>query len=439
MNLVTGKNVDKEVQNLVDRRRRQWGGREEQAVAKIVGEVARRGDSAVSRFTRRFDGVTLSPRDFWVTEEEFEEAYTQVTEDFIASINLAIRNVTAYHSRQRPEAWSETFPDEVSFALRSVPIERVGVYVPGGQAAYPTTVVMNCVPAKLAGVSEIIVATPPQMVKVGSKRVARVNPHVLVAVRELGLTRVLKAGGAQAVAALTFGTRTIPSVDKIVGPGNLYVTLAKKLVYGQVGIDTLAGPSEVVIVADESANPKFIAADLMAQAEHDALASAILVANSKRLATAVTAEIRKQVRELPAKSRKWVERSLRKNGLCFVVESFRRMAEIVNRIGPEHVEIHITDPKLILPDIRHAGAVFVGPYSPVAVGDYVAGPNHVLPTAGAARFASPLGVYDFFKRQSIVTYSRSALDKVRHDIDVLTAVEGLIAHNKSVDIRFRSA
>jgi histidinol dehydrogenase len=313
--------------------------------------------------------------------------------------------------------------------MRNVPIDRVGLYVPGGTAIYPSSVLMNVIPARVAGVKEIVMVTPPG-------KGGKCDPHILVAAAEVGVGNIIKAGGCQAIAALAFGTETIPKVDKIVGPGNIYVTLAKKMVYGQVGIDKLAGPSDIVIIADEDSEAEFIAADMLSQAEHDPDSTAILISTSMPVAKEVLKEISKQIKKL--KRAKIAKASMDKNGCIFVVEGLKKAVEISNKIAPEHLEILSSPPQNLLEKIRNAGAVFLGPHSPVVVGDYLAGPNHVLPTSGSARFASPLSVYDFIKKQSIVGFTKPALRSMLQDIKIFADVEGLDAHARSAEIRFKS-
>jgi histidinol dehydrogenase len=313
--------------------------------------------------------------------------------------------------------------------MRNIPIDRVGVYVPGGTASYPSSVLMNIIPAQAAGVKDIVMVTPPN-------KDGKCDPYVLVAAAEVGVGNIFKVGGCQAIAALAFGTETVPKVDKIVGPGNIYVTIAKKMVFGYVGIDKLAGPSDILVIADEDSEPEFIAADMLSQAEHDPDSSAILVTTSMSVAKRTVKEITKQIKKL--KRIKIAKASIEKNGAIFVVDSLKKAVEISNRIAPEHLEILSGPPQNILEKISNAGAVFLGPHSPVVVGDYIAGPNHVLPTSGAARFSSPLSVYDFIKKQSIIGYTKPALKSILHDIMIFTAVEGLDAHGRSAEIRFKS-
>jgi len=400
------------------------------SVNSIVEHVAKHGDKALIKYTKKFDNITLKPKDFLVTPKEIDKAYKSVNNKFLLALKVAIRNIKAYHEKQKIDQWFETRPEDVVMGLRALPIERVGIYVPGGTATYPSSVLMNAVPAKIAGVGEIVMVTPPA--KHGTK--ARVNPHILVAAAEVGISSIYKIGGAQAIAALAFGTETIKKVDKIVGPGNTYVTLAKKLVFGAVGIDKLAGPSDVVIIADEESEPEFIAADLLAQAEHDPESSSILITTSAKVAFAVKEQITKQIKKLHRKD--IITKVLKQNSAAFVVNGIKSAVELANKIAPEHLEIHAASPQKILEKIKNAGAVFLGPHSPAVVGDYIAGPNHVLPTAGSARFSSPLGVYDFIKRQSVVGYTKAALKEIKNDLKTLALVEGLDAHARAVDVRF---
>lgn len=392
----------------------------EEKVKAIVRRVAAEGDRALLDYTEQFDGQKISANELKISPKEIESAYKKIDKNYLGALTKAIANITAYHQKQRPDEWFETLPHDVVLGQRLIPLERVGVYVPGGRAAYPSSVLMGAIPAKVAGVKEIYVVTPPP-----------VKPEVLVAAAETGVTAVFQVGGAQAVAALAFGTKTLPRVDKIVGPGNSYVTLAKKIVYGQVGIDNLAGPSNVLIIADRDAEPEFMAADLLSQIEHDPESFAVMVTDSAKLAKAAIKEVEKQAKKLSRaeiidKAAIWI----------FLVDELNEAVEICNRIAPEHLELQIGSPQKILEKIKNAGAVFLGPHSPVPVGDYIAGPNHVLPTGGTARFASPLGVYDFIKNQSIVGYTKPALKNVWKDIKLLAQIEGLDAHARAVEIRF---
>lgn len=393
----------------------------EARVKEMIGAVAKNGDAALRELTLKYDKVKIE--DFKVKPEEVQAAYRKVEADFLSALKTSIANLTAFHQKQKTEEWFETLPDDALLGLRVIPIEKVGIYVPGGRAAYPSTVLMNVIPAKVAGSKKIVMVSPPP-----------IHPAILVAAAEVGITEIYQVGGAQAIAALAYGTESIPKVDKIVGPGNIYVALAKKLLYGVVGIESLAGPSDVCIIADDGAEAEFIAADMLSQAEHDPESSAILVTDSRKLAEEVVKEVEKQKAK---QSRKEViEKALSEGGAIILVPDLKEGVEVVNEFAPEHLEILASNPQRILEKVKNAGAVFMGPYSPVAVGDYAAGPNHVLPTFGAARFSSPLGVYDFIKYQSIVGYTKPALQKIRQAAEVLAKVEGLDAHARSIEIRF---
>lgn len=421
LKIVTEKNkIQKEIGSILEKQSFKLDSPQEESVGNIVREVARRGDKAVVEYTRKFDIKNFSVKDMEVSQEEIEKAYKKVDKGFRAALSKAIQNISAFHRKQKPDEWFETLPLDVVLGQRVLPLERVGIYVPGGRAAYPSSVLMSAIPAKVAGVSEIVMVSPPP-----------VKTHLLVAASEVGVSAAYKVGGAQAIAALTFGTETIPKVDKIVGPGNIYVTLAKKQVFGLVGIDSLAGPSNVVVIADQDADPEFIAADLLSQAEHDPDSFAILLTNSVKLAQKAEKEIKKQTKKLSRK--KIIEEA---EIIILVVENLKMAIDVANQIAPEHLELEVGSPQRILEQIKNAGAVFLGPHSPVPVGDYIAGPNHVLPTGGTARFASPLGVYDFVKTQSIVGYTKPALKNVWKDIKLLTAIEGLDAHARAIDVRF---
>ena len=396
-------------------------------VESIVEDVRRRGDAALVDYAARFDGYQQQPSELRVSVETLERASAQVDANLAAALDEAIRNVRAFHEHERQASWeieTETEPG-VRLGQRIRPIECVGLYVPGGSAAYPSSVIMNVVPAQVAGVNRIVVATPP--------RSLQDNPAVAAALLRLGVTEVYAVGGAQAIAALAYGTETVPQVDKITGPGNRYVAAAKKLVFGAVGIDSIAGPSEVVIIADDTARPDFLAADMLAQAEHAADASSVLITNSAKLAQNVAAEIALQIQSLPRRA--IVEESLRQYGAIVVVKQLDEACAIVNGLAPEHLEIVTRDDEAVAERVRHAGAIFFGSYTPEAVGDYFAGPNHVLPTAGAARFASALGVGDFVRRTSMLRYSREALQRSTKKIAALARAEGLDAHARSAEIR----
>lgn len=394
-------------------------------VTAIIDDVRLRGDQALIEYTAQFDGVELKPSQLRITEENLRLFASRTDERVVTALRTAIRNVRCFHEQQVERSW--TIEPEVGIKLgqRITPLERVGLYVPGGTAAYPSSVVMNVVPAQVAGVAEIVVVTPP--------RTLSENPAVAAALVELRVTEVYSVGGAQAIAALAFGTETIPRVDKITGPGNKYVAAAKKLVFGIVGIDSIAGPTEVVIIADETARADLIAADLLAQAEHGEDASAVLITNSEELASAVVEEVRFQLPTLPR--RQIVESSLKQYGAVLLVETLDEACAIVNELAPEHLEIVTSDDEAVAARIKHAAAIFFGAFTPEAVGDYIAGPNHVLPTGGTARFSSALGVYDFVKRTSLLKYSEQALAAVAEQVAVLGECELLKAHARSALVR----
>jgi histidinol dehydrogenase len=394
-------------------------------VASIVEDVRARGDEAVIEYTERFDGVRHERGGMRIDEGQLRSSAARADAEVRHALREAIGRVRAFHEREREESWELETAAGVRLGQRITPIERAGLYVPGGTAAYPSSVVMNVVPAQVAGVERIVVATPP--------RTLAENPSVAAALVELNVTEIYAVGGAQAVAALAYGTETIPRVDKITGPGNRYVAAAKKLVFGVVGIDSIAGPSEVVVVADETARADFIAADLLAQAEHGEDASAILITTDDALAVAVAAEVARQARSLARVA--LVEKSLADFGAIIVVDDLAEACELVNTLAPEHLEIMTRDAEDFAAGVRHAGAIFLGEHTPEAVGDYFAGPNHVLPTGGAARFSSALGVYDFVRRTSILRYSRAELGRTAHMIAALARAEGLDAHARSALIR----
>lgn len=400
---------------------------QERTVRRILEEVRARGDEAVLDYTEQFDGIRMNASDLPVSDSEIEEAYRNVAPELIEVIRKALVNIRAFHEKQKRNSWITTSEDGTMLGVRYLPVERAGVYVPGGKAAYPSSVLMNIVPAKVAGVQEIIMTTPCG--KDGS-----VNPAVLVAAKEAGADRVFKAGGAQAVAALAYGTETIPRVDKIVGPGNIYVALAKKAVFGSVSIDSVAGPSEILVLADETANPRFVAADLLSQAEHDEMASAVLITTSEKVAEQTQEEIRGFLQTLSRKN--IISRSLEQFGYILLAGSMEDAIEAANAFAPEHLEIQTADPLGVMTRIRHAGAIFLGSYSSEPLGDYFAGPNHVLPTSGTARFFSPLSVDDFMKKSSIIQYSEEALRKVHRDIEQFAVCEQLTAHANSIAVRF---
>ncbi|MGG2184765.1 histidinol dehydrogenase [Bacillus altitudinis] len=403
-------------------------GTEEQrlAVQRIIEEVRKNGDEAVRSFTKQFDGVSIEQP--LVTEDEKTKAYERLDPEMIQIIQTAIRNIRTYHERQLTSSWFYHQKDGSMLGQKVTPLDAVGVYVPGGTAAYPSSVLMNVIPALVAGVERIVLVTPPG-------KDGRLSDAVLVAAKELGISEMYKMGGAQAIAALAYGTDSIQPVDKITGPGNIYVALAKREVFGQVDIDMIAGPSEIAVLADETATAHEVAADLLSQAEHDALASSILVTPSKGLAEAVQAEVQAQLDTLPRKS--IAAQSIQDYGHIYVTESLDRAVDIVNQLAPEHLEVLTAYPESLLGQIKHAGAIFLGRYSPEPVGDYFAGPNHVLPTNGTARFSSPLGVTDFQKKTSIISYSKEAFETHSESIAAFARLEGLEAHARSIEARKR--
>jgi histidinol dehydrogenase len=395
------------------------------SVAVIIDDVRARGDQALVEYTALFDKIRLERLELRIDVDQLRRLAEKVDERVVKALREAIRNVHAFHERQLEESWTINAGPGIELGQRITPLARVGLYVPGGTAAYPSSVVMNVVPAQVAGVERVVVTTPP--------RTLSESPAVAAALLELNVTEVYAVGGAQAIAALAFGTETVPCVDKITGPGNKYVAAAKKLVFGVVGIDSIAGPTEVVIVADETARPEFIASDLLAQAEHGEDASAILITTSQSLATAVAEEVERQLATLPR--HEIATASLREYGAIIVVETVAVACEIVNDLAPEHVQIVTRDDEAVASQIKHAGAIFFGAYTPEAVGDYLAGPNHVLPTGRTARFSSALGVYDFVKRTSLLRYSEAAFSSVADSVAVLAEAEGLGGHARSALIR----
>lgn len=398
----------------------------EATVQQILHGVQRRGDQALLEYAQEFDQVSLAASELRVSSSELEAAYQQVPKAFIDAVRLAHRNIQAFQQQRQPKSWVQFGEDDIVLGKRYSPVDAAGLYVPGGKAAYPSTVLMNAVPARVAGVPKIVMVTPPGRDK-------RVNPAVLVAAQEAGIEEIYRVGGAQAIAALAYGTETIPAVNVITGPGNIYVTLAKKLVYGRVGIDSLAGPSEVLVIADRQANAAHVAADLLAQAEHDTRAAAILLTPDETLALAVVEQVRQQLQGHPRQE--IVEKAIVNYGLVVVVDDLAQAAALSNDFAPEHLELEVADPWALLESIRHAGAIFLGNFTPEAVGDYLAGPNHTLPTSGAARYASALGVETFMKHSSIIHYSPQALAKMSNAIDSLATAEGLHSHAESVRLR----
>lgn len=402
-------------------------GKYEAGVQEILSNVREKRDEAVFAYTEKFDGVKLSAKNVKVTEDEIAEAYEKVDEGLLQVIRKALKNIEDYHAKQMQYSWFDSKPDGTMLGQKVTPLWRVGVYVPGGKAVYPSSVLMNIVPAKVAGVNEIVMVTPPG-------KDGKVCPTTLVAAKEAGADVVYKVGGAQAVAALAYGTESIPKVDKIVGPGNIYVALAKKAVYGHVSIDSIAGPSEILVLADETANPRYVAADLLSQAEHDELASAILVTTSRKLAQQVSVEVDGFVKALSRAE--IIKKSLENYGHILVADNLEDAIDAVNEIASEHLEIMTADPYQVMMKVRNAGAIFIGEYSSEPLGDYFAGPNHILPTNGTAKFFSPLSVDDFLKKSSLIAYSREALEKVHEDIERFAKAEQLTAHANSIEVRF---
>lgn len=402
-------------------------GKYEASVKEILENVRSGRDEAVFTYTKQFDGADIDASNIRVTEGEIQEAYSQVDESLLMVIRKAKTNIQTYHEKQRQYSWFDSRPDGTILGQKVTPLERVGVYVPGGKAAYPSSVLMNIMPAKVAGVDEIIMVTPPG-------KDGKVTPTTLVAAKEAGADKIYKAGGAQAIAALAFGTESIPKVDKIVGPGNIYVALAKKSVYGYVSIDSIAGPSEILVLADETANPRYVAADLLSQAEHDEMASAILVTTSMDLAEKVSAHVDEFVRQLSRGE--IIRKSLDNYGHILVADTLQDAIDATNEIASEHLEIMTANPFEVMTRIRNAGAIFIGEHSSEPLGDYFAGPNHVLPTNGTARFFSPLSVDDFIKKSSIISYSREALEAAHRDIETFAEAEHLTAHANSIRVRF---
>lgn len=399
----------------------------EAVVSEIINHVREEGDQAVFACTQRFDHFTLTPDNIRVTKQEIEEAYAMLDDELIGVIRRSAENIRSFHSRQLRNSWFDAREDGTILGMKITPIARAGVYVPGGKAAYPSSVLMNVIPARVAGVDEIIMTTPP-----GAD--GRINPGTLVAADIAGVDAIYKVGGAQAIAAMAFGTQSVPRVDKITGPGNIFVALAKKAVYGYVSIDSIAGPSEILVLADETANPRYVAADLLSQAEHDELASAILITTSRELAERVSGEVDGFLQELSRAE--IIRKSLDSYGYILLAESMEDAIDAANAIASEHLEILTKNPFDTMTRIRNAGAIFLGEYASEPLGDYFAGPNHILPTNGTARFFSPVNVDDFIKKTSIISYSREALERVHGEIERFAESEGLTAHANSIKVRF---
>lgn len=419
----------KEVQKNILQRSPSTFGTQEATVRSIIEDIKARGDEAVFEYTKKFDRAEITTDNFQVTEEEIRAAYKEVPPELLDVVRKALVNIRAFHEKQKQNSWITTTEKGTILGQKITPMQRVGVYVPGGKAAYPSSVLMNIVPAKVAGVEEVIMTTP-------CNAQGKVNPVVLVAANEAGADRIFKVGGAQAIAALAFGTESIPKVDKIVGPGNIFVALAKKAVYGNVSIDSVAGPSEILVLADETANPRYVAADLLSQAEHDEMASAVLVTTSEDLARKVSAEVDGFLKILSR--REIIQKSLDNFGRILVARSRQEAIDAANEFAPEHLEIVMKDAFEVMTKIRNAGAIFIGEYSSEPLGDYFAGPNHILPTSGTARFFSPLSVDDFVKKSSIIHYSREALKEIHKDIEQFAKCEQLTAHANSIAVRFEN-
>lgn len=402
-------------------------GEYEAIVADIIANVRANKDQALFEYTLKFDKANIDESNFRVTREEIEEAYTQLDADFIETMKKSAENIRTYHEKQMRNSWIDTKPDGTILGQKFTAIEKVGVYVPGGKAAYPSSTLMNIIPAKVAGVDRIVMTTPPG-------KDGKCNPGTLVAADIAGITEIYKVGGAQAIAALAYGTESVPKVDKIVGPGNIFVALAKRAVFGFVSIDSVAGPSEVLVLSDGSGNPRYAAADLLSQAEHDEMASAILITTSMDFAKKVSEEVDKFVAILERKE--IIQKSLDSYGYILVADDMETAIEATNEIASEHLEILTANPFEVMTKIRNAGAIFLGEYSSEPLGDYFAGPNHVLPTNGTAKFFSPLNVDDFVKKSSIIYYSKDALEKVHKDIELFAHKEGLTAHENSIAVRF---
>lgn len=414
------------LENLLKRSTNDYGGYEE-IVAEIIENVKKRREEAIFEYALKYDKCVITKENFKVTREEIDEAYAQIDDNFIRVMKNAAENIRSYHEKQKRNSWFDTGADGTMLGQKITPMMNVGVYVPGGKAAYPSTTLMNVIPAKVAGVQNIIMATPA-----GAD--GKVNPATLAAADIAGVDIIFKAGGAQAIAALAYGTEMIPKVDKIVGPGNIFVALAKRAVYGHVSIDSIAGPSEILVLADESANPRFAAADLLSQAEHDELASSILITTSEEFANNVSREIGLFLQTLDRKE--IIQKSLDNYGYILIAEDMEMAVEAANEIASEHLELLTKNPFDTMMRIRNAGAIFLGEYSSEPLGDYYAGPNHVLPTNGTAKFFSPLNVDDYVKKSSVIYYSKEALGKVHEDIELFAKKEGLTAHANSIKVRF---
>lgn len=425
MLMIYENNIEKRLRKILKRTELSLDRPETKKVAEIIEQVKTRGDLALRKYTRKFDKVKLT--NLRVDKLEISLAQRQADEKLLKALRVAIKNIANYHLRQVPRSWLIKAGKKSRVGLRYSPVSAAGVYVPGGQAVYPSSLLMNVIPAKLAGVPRVVIVTPPAPD-------GNAHPVLLAAAAELGIDEIYLCGGAQAIAALTYGTETIPRVDMIVGPGNIYMTLAKKLLYGVTGFDKLAGPSDCLILADKAADPELVAADLLAQAEHDLLASAILITDDKVLANRVAIEIDRKLKKLSRQ--KIIEKSLANYGGIFVINDRADFVRLADLVAPEHLQIMLEDAESVAEEINNAGAIFIGEYSPVVLGDYIAGPNHVLPTGSTARFASPLGVEDFIKKTSLIEYTKADLQALKGYIDTLAMAEGLDAHANSINIRF---
>lgn len=423
---LTKETTENILENMLKRSPSQYG-EYESRVQEIIAQVKEKKDEALFSYTKQFDHAQLDASNIRVTEEEIQEAYEIIDPALLRVIRKSLVNIEKYHALQKQNSWFQSTEQGTMLGQKITPLSRVGVYVPGGKAVYPSSVLMNIMPAKVAGVGKIIMTTP-------CNAQGKVNPSVLAAAKEAGADEIYKVGGAQAIAALAFGTESIPKVDKIVGPGNIYVALAKKAVYGHVSIDSVAGPSEILVLADETANPRYVAADLLSQAEHDELASAILITTSRELAEKVSSEVDEFVKKLERKE--IIQKSLDQFGYILVADSLDEAIDTANEIASEHLEIVTANPFEVMTKIRNAGAIFIGEYSCEPLGDYFAGPNHILPTNGTAKFFSPLSVDDFVKKSSIIYYSRQALESVHKDIEQFARSEQLTAHANSIAVRF---
>ena len=423
LNSATKKNL---LEDLLKRSPNSYGQYEE-SVRQILNDVKEKKDAALFEYTKKFDKTELTKDTIMVSDAEFEEAYAKVDPELITIIQKASKNIEAFHARQKTNSWFDAKPDGTILGQKVTALHKVGVYIPGGKAVYPSSVLMDVIPAKVAGVDEIIMVTPPG-------KDGKVPVNTLVAAKETGVDKIFKLGGAQAIGALAYGTESVPKVDKIVGPGNIYVALAKKAVYGHVSIDSIAGPSEILVIADETANPKFVAADLLSQAEHDEMASAILVTTSEALAHKVSDQIDEYLKTLSRAE--IISKSLDNYGYILIAENLNEAIDAANEIASEHLEIQTANPFEVMTKIKNAGAIFIGSYSSEPLGDYFAGPNHTLPTNGTAKFFSPLSVDDFIKKSSIVSYSYDALEKIHEDIEKFAYAEQLTAHANSIQVRF---